>query len=269
LVFALSAVLAFGCGGSDNDGPNNDPGPDDIRGEGGSGGTAGTGGDGNANCTWTVEGDAESGVGSESGSCSASVTDQFVGALDYVTITGGGVFASPDLAYQGVAVSRIGIGIISPGLSDFDFLEPMVFTEANSGQAAVELTGETAFPEFDIGFFQTQPENCTDPESLDGLCLNSQKKWACEEVSWSGPIWSEEEQQYVERDQALGFGTFRVEITEAEWDNQETFSYVRGVSGTIDATCPGSWVYPQEEYGFKTVGNVTLHIEFNTAADGS
>jgi hypothetical protein len=44
LAFVLSAVLAFGC--SDNDGPNNDPGPDDIRGDGGSGGSAGIGGDG-------------------------------------------------------------------------------------------------------------------------------------------------------------------------------------------------------------------------------
>jgi len=44
LAFVLSAVLAFGCG--DNDGPNNDPGPDDIRGDGGSGGSAGIGGDG-------------------------------------------------------------------------------------------------------------------------------------------------------------------------------------------------------------------------------
>jgi hypothetical protein len=37
-VCALVALPLFGC--SDNDGPNNDPGPDDIRGEGGAGGSA-------------------------------------------------------------------------------------------------------------------------------------------------------------------------------------------------------------------------------------
>ena len=43
-VFALVAVPLVGC--NDNDGPNNDPGPDDIRGDGGSGGSAGNGGAG-------------------------------------------------------------------------------------------------------------------------------------------------------------------------------------------------------------------------------
>jgi hypothetical protein len=75
LLLGLGLALLVGCGGSsDDDGINNDPGPDDVRGDGGEARTLKCpNGDAvelpKGMCSWAVCGDEQSGLGVKTGDC--------------------------------------------------------------------------------------------------------------------------------------------------------------------------------------------------------